>query len=210
MQKKYLKVLIMMSSIFYTAYTFSYGGFYMGAGAGYANISNSLQNSLVFNDGATGSKSVNGVASTVYFGYNFNNFVGIEVDYKVAFRAKVENSYSVQQQLAGASMLGRLPFGLLDNHLSGLSFFAKLGLDHNAINFFSVQSDCNNCVNPQSATFGFRPTYGLGLEYDFSSSQSFGVRGEWNNITKNLISNEGIQQLDVGTNMYLLSILYNF
>jgi hypothetical protein len=183
------------------------GGFYVGIGAGYAMLANSLQSSYTFNNLSGGTQSSNNFASTLYGGYDFNRYVGLEVDYNVAFSGQVANAYNVNQQVINGVVVLHLPFGLFANALSGLSIFAKGGLGYSSLGFGGVNPSCTNCVNPPSIAAGFIPAFGAGVEYGFTD---IGIRGEWNYNGSVTAPNVGSNQVAVSSNMFLLSVLYHF
>ena len=204
-QSTFLKIFVV--TILSPTIAFAEGGFYTGIGAGYATTVGTVQNPFVFNsNGTTGTQSSSGIGSAIYFGYDFNRYVGIQSDYDVDFTTQVASSYSVNQQLLGASMVFHLPFSLFSNSLSGLSIFAKGGLDYDMVGF-SGQPNCNNCVNPSGSNAGFVPVYGLGVEYGFTN---VGYRLEWDGTGPIMNSNKGVSQTSISSSTVLLSILYHF
>ena len=186
---------------------FADGGFYTGIGAGYADVSNTTQNPQIFNNGTLGTQSGSTFASNLYFGYDFNRFIGVQAEYDVAFGATIANSYNAGQQLLGASLLVHLPFSLFSDMLSGVSVFAKGGYVYNTTTFGNVNQTCPNCVNPPTFANGFTPIYGLGAEYGFTN---VGFRLEWDTTPAMVASNSNLSQVSVASNMFLLSILYHF
>lgn len=197
--------LIIISGIFSNA--FAYGGFYAGIGAGSASLTNTAQGNYIFVNGSAGTQISTNFASTLYFGYNFNRFIAIEANYNVAYKSQIASSYNVGQQLLGGTVLAKLPFEVFSSRLRGISVFAKGGLDYDVINFTNPVN-CNKCINPPNSSFNYLPVYGAGLEYDFQNQ--IGIRGEWNEIGNITASNNNVSQVNVSSNMYLLSILYNF
>jgi hypothetical protein len=199
--------LALLLSLATTSYTFAEGGFYMGIGAGYASLNNNLQNNYVYNNGNSGNQTSGNVASTLYFGYDFNHYIGLQGEYNVAYDSTVANSYNVNQQLLGVSALLHLPFSLISDSLAGLSVFGKIGADYDVIGFSNVSPNCANCTNPPSSAFGYVPLYGAGIEY---GQNNIGVRLEWDQSGNINASNMGSTQSIVNSNMYLISILYHF
>lgn len=182
------------------------GGFYVGLGAGYASINNVPQSNFSFNNGTTGSQMVGSFATTVYAGYDFNNIVGLQVDYNVAYNA-LPPSYTEGQQLTDGAVLVHLPFSIMADSLKGFSLFAKGGLGYSYYSFGNINPSCTSCINPPNNTSAVVLVYGLGAEYNFNS---FGVRAEWNSNGTVTVANQGNNQLLLDSNMYLLSMLYRF
>lgn len=205
MQKNIL-TLLAITTLLLSKVALADGGFYTGIGAGYANVNNTVQSPLTFSNGSSGSQSGGAVASTLYFGYDFNRFVGIQADYDIAFSTSMANSYSSSEQVFGGSVLLHLPFSIFSDALSGLSVYAKGGVGY-AIAGFSGQSTCINCVNPPNTASAFAPLYGLGVEYGFTN---VGYRLEWDGIGSIMSNNGGTSQVGVSSNLFLLSILYHF
>ena len=177
-------------------------------GAGYATLANATQGGYFFNNSTSGgTQSSSNIASTLYFGYDFNRYVGLQLDYNVAYAGQVAGSYNVNQQLINGAVLLHLPFGLFADALSGLSVFAKGGVGYSLYGFGVVNPTCTNCVNPPSQAYAFVPMYGAGIEYGFTN---IGIRGEWNYSGSVIAPNLGSNQLVVSSNMFLLSVLYHF
>jgi hypothetical protein len=202
--KKYLCMAIFM---FLNNLANSDGGFYVGIGMGYGTLNNAPQSNYNFNNGGNGSINTNGVASNLYWGYNFNHYLGLQLDYNIMYNAQVANSYLVNQQLFGISALGHLPFGFISQNLNSLSIFAKVGADYNQVSFYGVNPNCVNCVNPPGISIAYTLLYGLGLEYGI---KNIGLRLEWNATSNNVATNQGNNQVSINSNAYLLSIMYCF
>lgn len=208
MQKLLLLILISL-----TNFIFADGGFYMGIGAGYSSIDGAAQSPYQFNNGSTGSQVDGSFATALYLGYDFNRWIGIQADYNAAWGTSNSNSYTLNQQLLGGSVLFHLPFLVFSNSLSNWDVFAKVGGDYNAINFGNVNPSCSNCVNAPSSVNGFTPLYGAGIEY---GSGNVGYRLEWDYAGSLMAANSNStgtsngNQLNMTSNTYLLSILYHF
>ena len=183
------------------------GGFYVGIGAGYATVANAPQSGYTFNNLSGGTQSSSNFASTLYGGYDFNRYVGLEIDYNVAFSGQVASSYNVNQQVINGVVVLHLPFGIFANALSGLSIFAKGGVGYSFLGFGAVNPSCTTCVNPPSIAAGFIPAFGAGVEYGFTN---IGIRGEWNYNGSVTAPNLGSNQVAVSSNIFLLSVLYHF
>lgn len=184
------------------------GGFYMGIGTGYTSFNNTIQSGLTFDNGSTASQTTGNIASTLYFGYDFNHWLGVQGEYNVGYNTSVAGSYNVNQQLLGVSLLGHLPFSIFSSSLSGLSIFAKVGYDYDVMSFTNTgPSNCSGCISMPNSAFAYLPIYGAGIEYGFTN---IGIRAEWN-ITSNITaSNMGQSLVTLNSNMYLISILYHF
>lgn len=187
---------------------FADGGFYGGIGVGYANLDNTAQNNYMFNNGSSGTQSIGSLASTLYFGYDFNRYIGTQLEYNTAYAGQIANSYNIRELLPGASLLLHLPFGLITKKLDGFDIYAKGGGAYNTVNFRNVQPTCVSCVNPPSSVTSLVPSYGAGLEY--APPQSFGARLEWNSYGNVNVSNQNSTQVVNSADMYLFSILYHF
>jgi hypothetical protein len=128
------------------------------------------------------------------------------MDYSVAFNASAP-TYTINQQLLDGVILLHLPFSIFADALSGFSLFAKGGLGYSVYTFNNQSANCATCVNPPSNASAYTPVYGLGAEYGFSS---VGIRAEWTYSGKVTAPNIGYNQVQLNSNMYLLSILYHF
>lgn len=199
---------IVLTFMFLTSiFAYATGGFYAGIGAGYANISNTPLSGFNFNNGATSSQNTGAPALAFYGGYNFNRYIGVQVDYDFSFSTPIGGSYNTTNQLIDALAIVYLPFGIFTNSLSGFSLFVKGGIGYNDFKFSNVNPTCSTCINPPGEGYGIIPVYGIGAEYNFNP---VGIRLEWvgdNNIT---IPNLGYNQVQANSNMYLLSVLYHF
>lgn len=183
------------------------GGFYMGIGAGYADVTNTAQSPFQFSNSST-SLSGGSFASTLYAGYDFYRWLGIQIDYNAAWGAGFNNGSSLNQQLIGASLLFHLPFGIMSTALNGLSAYAKVGYDYNAVNFGGTNTGCSSCTNTlPSSSYGYTPLYGLGVEYGF---KNIGYRLEWDYSGNLNAQNNGTNVVNTSSNSYLVSILYHF
>lgn len=205
--KKYRLVLFFLVALSLLNSATAEGGFYTGIGVGYNDVSNTVQSPLVFNsDNASGTQNGSGIASALYFGYDFNRYIGIQSEYDIGFPTQIANAYYANQQLFGLSVLAHLPFMLFSDLLSGLSVFAKGGIGYE-VAALSGQSGCNNCVNPPNSASAFVPIYGLGIEY---GTGNVGYRFEWDGVGSMMTANNGTNQTSISSNMFLLSILYHF
>lgn len=202
MIKKIPYILLMLSGLAYAE-----GGFYTGIGLGYAGLDNTAQSNQIIGSGnSSSSVTSNAFATNIYFGYDFNHYIGVQEEYDVAYNSNVGNSYSANQQVFGTDILFHLPFSLFSNDLAGLDVFAKGGLGYEVFQF-SGSNGCPNCVDPAHQGGSFVPMYGAGVEYGFTN---VGYRLEWDGIGSITNNNQGMSQVAMSSNMYLLSIMYHF
>jgi len=201
-----MRVLLFIVTIICLGNCYATGGFYAGIGAGYSSIINIPQSGLSFANGSTGSQETPAFTTALYGGYNFNQIVGVQVDYNIAFNGQV-SGYSINQQLFDAAVLLHLPFGIFTDTLKGFSLYAKGGIGYSNYDFDGQLITCTTCINLPSSTYAFIPVYGLGAEYSFSS---LGIRAEWDYSGNVIAPNFGSNQVQLNSNMYLLSILYHF
>lgn len=182
------------------------GGYYIGIGGGYSSLTGTVQSPYQFANTTSSSQSAGSFASTLYFGYDFNRWVGLQAEYNAAWAGQYSNSYSINQQLLGGSILLHFPFSVFSDSLNGLSVYAKGGYDYNAINF-GAQSSCSGCLSVPSAAYGSSPMYGLGAEYGF---KNIGYRLEWDYAGALMATSGGNNLVSTTSNSYFVSILYHF
>lgn len=194
------KYLIILCFIFFNS--FATGGWVTGAGLGLGFVNMNSLNNLSYNDGSY-SQNGNSISTTIFAGYNFNSYIGLEINYNVIYNSQTPNFY-LTTQIVGLEIIGKLPFSIISSHLKGISIFAKIGDAYTNFGFSNITSYCSNCINVSEMTFGFPFIYGAGLEYDL---QNVGYRFEWMQL--NLGSNFN-SQITLQPNLFLLSILYNF
>lgn len=202
---KFISLIFIFISLFWIN-AYADGGFYTGIGVGAARLNNKAQENQVL--GNSGAQNANGdaLASNLYFGYDFNHFVGLEEEYLVAFNSNIANSYSANQQVLATEIALHLPFGIFSSSLNGLNIFAKGGMGYEMAQF-SGMNGCFNCVNPSNQYSSFVPVYGAGVEYGFTN---VGYRLEWDGIGSMTNVNQGMNQVALSSNMLLLSIMYHF
>ena len=202
MQKIRLLFLMIISNL-----AFAEGGYYVGIGAGISNLTGTVQDPYQFSSTSSGSQSAKSFASQFYFGYDIYKWLGLQLDYNYAWGGNYNNSYNINQQLLGGSILFHLPFSLISDSLGGLSAYTKVGYDYNSINFGNVNS-CGSCSTLNDSTYGFTPLFGLGVEWGV---KNVGYRLEWdysasimaqNNANNNLVS--------TSSNSIFASIMYHF
>ena len=183
------------------------GGYYVGIGAGYSDITANAVSPLEFTNPTTNAQDAQSFTSQLYFGYDIYKWLGLQVDYNVSWLGQYNNSYSVTQQIIGPSVLLHLPFSVFSDSLNGTSVYTKLGYDYNAINFSNLSS-CSACTNLNSGATGFSPLFGLGAEFDFTN---IGYRLEWD-YSAGLMAqnNNGNNAIDTSTSSFLASVMYHF
>ncbi len=201
-QKIRLFCLLIITNLAYAE-----GGYYIGVGAGYSDITANAVSPLEFTNPTTNAQDAQSFTSQLYFGYDIYKWLGIQLDYNVSWLGQYNNSYSVNQQVIGPSVLLHLPFSIFSDSLNGISAYTKLGYDYNAVNFGNIGS-CSACANLNSGASGFSPLFGLGAELGF---KNIGYRLEWDYsggiMAKNNTNNNAI---NTSSSSYLASIMYHF
>lgn len=195
-------------------------GFYVGIGTGYANLTSSTTNGFSYMDGAT-SKSGSNMLGSVYAGYDFNRYVGMQFDYDyladvqyttgTTVNPGVQGSFSANQQILSLGITGHLPFELFANSLAGLSVFGKLAVGVSILNFSGGVVGAGNGLqytqdlpaNAQSMV----PVVGFGAEYGM---KSVGVRLEYDYIGNTSVSSDNQNLLNVNNSLGLVSVFYHF
>lgn len=211
-------ILITMGTIVSAAYADS--GLYLGVGAGYANQGISTTNGYSYLDGSS-SQSGGNMLGSVYLGYDFNHYLGIQSDY--FYMADVQytignnlnngsqGSFTASQQLIDLGITGHLPFGIFANSLSGLSIFGKLALGYSFMNFsggtVGINGNSSSTQNIPGSSQGLVPVIGGGFEYGIDSA---GIRLEYDYIGNTPISNNGQSLMNANNSIFLLSALYHF
>lgn len=203
-----MRIYFICLGVLSSSIVFAEGGFYGGIGVGYANLANTAQNNYVFNNGSNGTQSIGSLASTLYFGYDFNRYIGAQLEYNTAYAGQIANSYNIRELLPGAALLLHLPFGIITKKLDGFDIYAKGGAAYNTINFRNVQPTCAECVNPPSSVTSLVPSYGAGFEY--APPTGIGAKIEWDSYGSVSASNLNNTQIINNANLYLFSILYHF
>jgi hypothetical protein len=202
MQKIRLLCLLIIANM-----AFADGGYYVGIGAGYSNITANAVSPLEFTNPTTNAQDAQSFTSQLYFGYDLYKWLGLQLDYNVSWLGQYNNSYSVTQQTLGPSVLFHLPFSLFSDSLSGASVYTKLGYDYNAVNFDNVGS-CSACSSLNSSATGFSPLFGLGAELGF---KHIGYRLEWDYLGGVMAKNNtGNNAINTSSSSFLASIMYHF
>ncbi len=200
MKKKIFYLLLLTT---YNSYAFQ--GFYIGAGSGIATI-NTMPQHGIFSTGNNGTQVTNTPASTFYWGYQYNKFIAIQLEYNSAYNVKIADTYKMNQNLLVFTAVGSLPLGFTQI-LSNFAIFAKFGAEYNVINYFDVNSICVSCSPLPNSSFTYMPAYGIGIDYQFNN---FGIRAELDNTLNNTVSNNNISIFTSNSNYYLGSIYYKF
>lgn len=189
---------------------FAESGFYAGLGAGIANISTATTNSYSYLDGSS-NKSGSNMVGSIYAGYDFSRYVGIQFDYDYIANVQFSDtgySFNANQQILDLGITGHLPFGLFANSLSGLSLFGKLAVGYTSVSFSGGY--VNNGTSTQALpTFAQNlvPVIGGGVEYGI---KSVGIRLEYDYIGTTTVSNSGQNLMSVNNSIGLLSVFYHF
>ena len=147
---------------------YAFQGFYVGAGGGITTFNTTPQGSVIFATGNNGTQVTNTPASTFYWGYQYNKYIALQLEYNSAYSVRVADTYQMNQDLFGLTAIASLPLDFI-NILSNYSIFAKAGFDYNVINYFNVNSACISCSVLPNSSFAYIPTYGIGFGYDFSN-----------------------------------------
>lgn len=214
------KKIILASSIMFASYSFADSGLYVGVGVGYGDMSNSTVNGYNFLDGGS-ERSASSNLGSIYAGFDFNRYVGIQADYDyissmnfsggASNNPKVQSSYSATQQVLALGVIGHLPFQLFASSLAGLSIFGRLSVGYSTLNFtggaIAPPSDYNNPQLFPGYAQSLVPLAGVGVEYGISS---VGVRLEYNYIGSTTVNNNDINLINTSNNIGLLSVLYHF
>lgn len=215
MTKKILFPLLIISG-----FSYADSGLYLGVGAGYNMQNTSTTNGFSYLDGAS-SKSGSNMLGSVYVGYDFNRFIGIQADYDYMANIQytigndlnngTQGSFSGSQQLLAVGLTGHLPFGIFANPLSGLSLFGKLSLGASFVNFdggtVGAGTNLSYTQSIPSSSQSLVPVIGGGVEYGIDSA---GVRLEYNYVGNTAINNNGQNLMNVNDSIILLSALYHF
>lgn len=161
---------VSVASLFFLEPTFAvYGGFYVGAGAGYGILRTPTS---VFQNQTSHQRG--GLSGRVFTGFNFNKFFGVEAGYaqyalsrNTASMNGFNSSVRYYTRTADAVLKGYLPIGLTAFNLYALAGAAsyreqiKYGNAGNAL--------VSNFAAPplgSSTIRKTRPIYGIGLNYD--------------------------------------------
>ena len=184
------------------------GGYYVGIGAGYSQITGAVQAPYLLNNTTSGTQDAGSIASQLYFGYDIYKWLGLQLDYNAAFEASYSNSYKLNEQLLGGSVLLHLPFTVFSDSLKGISLYTKLGFDYNSINFGNTGA-CDGCSSLNNSADGFTPLFGLGGEWD--DNEHVGYRLEWDYAGGLMAKNNlGDNIINTSSNSFFASIMYHF
>lgn len=199
---------------------FADAGLYLGVGAGYGTLSTSTVSGFSYLDGGT-SKSGSNIIGSIFAGFDFNRYVGIQADYyylsDIEFsggssaKSEYTASYSATQQVIDLGIIGHLPFELFTNALSGFSLFAKAAVGYSTLNFNGGYIGNAPSYTNVQAFPGYSqslvPVVGLGAEYGYGS---VGVRLEYEYIGNTTVNNNSQNLINDNDNVGMLSVLYHF
>lgn len=208
-----------LSSVLCT-YAQADGGLYVGVGAGYGTIGSNTTGGTSYPNGSS-SQGGGNMAGSVYVGYDFSHYVGIQADYD--YIANVQYStgstpssgsngdFNVNQQVLDLGVTGHLPFSLFADALSGISIFGKLAFGYSTTSFSGGQlaspSASGGYVNISSSASNLVPVLAAGAEYGIGQ---VGIRLEYQYIGNSTINTNGQNILNVNNNLVLVSALYHF
>lgn len=211
----FLLVLLSLAKV-----TFADAGVYLGVGAGYGNLSTSTVSGFSYMDGGT-SKSGSNFLGSIFAGFDFNRYVGIQADYyylsDIEFGGgssavpQYTASYSATQQVIDLGIIGHFPFELFTDSLAGLSIFGKAAVGYSTLNFNGGYIGNAPSYTNIQAFPGFSqspvPVLGLGVEYGYAS---VGVRLEYDYIGNTTVNNNSQNLINDSVNLGMLSVLYHF
>lgn len=203
-----------------SAYALADGGLYVGVGAGYGTIGSNTTGGTSYPNGSS-SQGGGNMAGSVYVGYDFSHYVGIQADYD--YIANVQYStgatpssgsngdFNVNQQVLDLGVTGHLPFSLFADALSGISIFGRLAFGYSTTSFSGGQltspSASGGYVNIPSSASNLVPVLAAGAEYGIGQ---VGIRLEYQYIGNSTINTNGQNILNVNNNLVLVSALYHF
>lgn len=195
-------------------------GLYIGAGAGYGGMNTTTTNGFSYLDGAN-SKSSSNMVGSVFVGYDFSKYVGVQADY--VYLANMEyttgsnaqtgvlGSFSANQQIVDLGITGHFPFEIFANALSGLSLFGKLAIGFSTVDFnggaVGAGSDLSYVQELPSFSQSVIPVVGLGVEYGIGS---VGARVEYDYFGSTSVSSSNQNLLNASTNLGMVSVFYHF
>lgn len=209
----------MLSTVLCT-YAQADGGLYVGVGAGYGTIGSNTTGGTSYPNGSS-SQGGGNMAGSVYVGYDFSHYVGIQADYDYIANVQystgsipnsgVNGDFSVNQQVLDLGITGHLPFSLFADALSGISVFGRLAFGYSTTTFSGGQlassSSTGGSVNIPSSASNLVPVVAAGAEYGIGQ---VGIRLEYQYIGNSTININGQNVLNVNNNLVLLSALYHF
>lgn len=206
----------MLSTVLCT-YAQADGGLYVGVGAGYGTIGSNTTGGTSYPNGSS-SQGGGNMAGSVYVGYDFSHYVGIQADYD--YIANVQYStgstpssngdFSVNQQLLDLGVIGHLPFSLFADALNGISIFGRLAFGYSTTTFNGgqlVSQSSNSVISIPSTASSLVPVVAAGAEYGIGQ---VGIRLEYQYVGNSTINTNGQDILNVNNNLVLLSALYHF
>jgi len=191
-------------------------GFYIGAGLGYARLES--PNHYLFNptgNGTTNKKDLGGLGGLLFTGYNFNQYLGIELNY-----LKPSNSeYKASQSGASAKLkYSAQAVGLLGRFNIPLKYhfgiFAKFGFAYmwQKVKYQNSGVPVNTAqiTTPKVGSHHYhkiRPIYGAGVDYHFTDQ--FSIEALWTMV--NMPNEFHSQQNAMADIQYIgMNIAYTF
>ena len=161
------------------------------------------------------------MAGSIYIGYDFSHYVGIQADYNYLVGSQfnaggsatpgVSTSFNTTQQLIDLGITGHLPFSLFANALSGISLFGKLAFGYSTVSFNGGTLINNNGAGGTTKLPGSSsslvPIIGGGAEYGIGP---VGIRLEYDYVGNSTVNVGGQNMMNVNNNLVLLSALYHF
>ena len=212
--------LVGLFSTLFCTYAQADGGLYVGIGAGYGTIASNTTGGLSYPNGSS-SQGGGNMAGSVYLGYDFNHYVGIQADYDYIANVQlstgsipnsgVNGDFSVNQQVLDLGITGHLPFSLFADALSGISLFGGLAFGYSTTTFNGGQLAspvaAGGSVSIPSSASNLVPVVAAGAEYGIGQ---VGIRLEYQYIGNSTINTNGQNVLNVNNNLVLLSALYHF
>tara|TARA_R110000868_G_scaffold10639_4_gene51622 strand:+ start:22413 stop:23030 length:618 start_codon:yes stop_codon:yes gene_type:complete len=171
---------------------------YAGLGAGYSYVQDKQSHTM---DGSHYEGIPGGLAGNVFAGYNFNQYIGMEVSYDDIANT---STYVADGDgtLAGGTKYNGIGFGLVGNTpaLHGMRLFVKLGGEY----LHGRSFDMNATTNSVGLA------YGAGMSYNIT--QHLIARGEWKQVLqqKNVSTNIDTTVTVPQMNLFLAQLAYSF
>lgn len=179
-------------------------GFYVGIGAGFTSFATTPQNNVNFSTGRSGTQITNAFTNTVFLGYQYNQYLALQMEYDTMFNTRIANTYDTNQRLLGISLIASLPLYPITSNLVP---FVKFGADYSVINYFNVNSSCTQCGTLPNSSFTYLPLYGLGIDYNVNNVV---LRSEVDYSPNNTVSQNNTSVFTTNSSLFLLSIYYKF
>lgn len=216
---KKLTLLCTFTTLF-SGYACADSGLYVGVGAGYGTTTATTTSGLNYANGSS-SQSGGNMAGSIYLGYDFSHYVGVQADYSYIANVQyttgaipgtsINGAFSANQQLIDLGITGHLPFSLFANSLSGISLFGKLAFGYATTSFnggeLVAPSVPGSYVTIPSSASSLVPVIAGGAEYGIGP---VGIRLEYQYVGNSTINTGGQNIMNVNNNLVLLSALYHF